>query len=167
MKPEMKNMVEEWESKLNNFTTETVEEKRKTIEKNKKVGRKTNKPDEILLEDPKNKEDEDKENSVNFLSSNLQRNSQPKNLKKKNRITHKNDEFIDDEDDMDEEEDNEMEIEHDDSVVLEKTNRKNIEGSSSLRERPKRNLSRKAYVMEIEEDENHEEEEEEEEEYVE
>ena len=162
MKPDMKNMVEEWESKLTNFTTETVEEKRKTIEKNKKLGRKPTKPDEILLEDPKNKEDDDKENSINFVSSaNLQRNP-PKNLKKKARITHKHDEFIDDEDDMDEEEDGEMEIENDDSMVIEKTGKKNNDSGNS-RERPKRNIAKKAYVMEIEEDENNEEEEEEEE----
>ena len=152
----MKNMVEEWESKLTNFRTETMEEKRKTIEKNKK-GKKI-RGDELMTEDNKNNvdEDKDKENSINFSSANVQRNSGPKKLKLLQRKA-KNNDFIDDEQDEEEDENiDEMDLENnDDGVDFESKGNKNKNESSyeNMSNRPKRNATRKQYVMDIEDEE--------------
>ena len=152
----MKNMVEEWESKLNNYTVETMEEKRKIVDKSKKL-RKPKVVDEMILEESKN--DAEKENSISNVAPRvLGSQNQKKTNRKKPTKSHKKNDFLDDENDDDKEEDGDMEFENEaseDSVAVnrKKTN-KNVENKSEmLRERPKRNTGNKKQYMEIEEEE--------------
>lgn len=150
-------MVEEWESKLNNYTVETMEEKRKVVDKSKKL-RKPKAGDEMILEEVK--EDAEKENSVKNV---VPRNTNTKNQKKvaskkKTTKSQKKNDFIEDDEDDDKEEDGDMEFENEqseESVALNKRRGgKNAENKSEmLRERPKRNVVNRKQYMEIEEEE--------------
>ena len=149
-------MVEEWESKLNNYTVETMEEKRKVVDKSKKL-RKPKTGDEMILEEVK--EDAEKENSVKNVvprSTNTKNQKKVAN-KKKTSKSHKKNDFIEDDDDEDKEDDGDMEFENEqsgESVALNKRRGKNAENNSEmLRERPKRNVVNRKQYMEIEEEE--------------
>lgn len=151
---ENRNMLDEWESKLNNYTTEAMEEKRKTIDKTRKTRRKI---DEIILEERKN--DDDKENSllgaVNSIN-NIKKGR--KLLKKGNKQKKSNNDFIDYEDEEEDEDDDDFEKDIEENMMdLEESGaarlQKQIITIDSSKERLKRNLGKKNYFMDIEDEE--------------
>lgn len=151
---ENKNMVEEWESKINNYTTETMEERRKVVDKNKK--RKFQGGNEPLIEEEKTN-DENKENYEN-TASRMEKGKKTKRLQKNNNKKRRND-FIeyDDEEGSDDEafDKNAMEMDLEDEINYVSKNLNN------QRSRPTRNGEKKTYFMDIEDEEGNDLEEEE------